>query len=220
MKKEAFLESLLNNAEKIDSYNGYTDDMNFLFSFAVLKVNAPISEIKAEYELYKNSNVLTYKRIHAYLVNKDGEDILYLFKNSVPGRINFSSKGNDSELFSQRLKTDLAYTIDLVDKKRISPEDTFFRYYKVALRDSPEVTDIDENREYIFENIRKNRDGQTVCWHIYPTFEKGKTVLYILEHNNPNNLKIIGLAENEINEDVHYLPVEKDKKNWKKYIKR
>ncbi|MCL4397152.1 hypothetical protein M1494_02285 [Candidatus Parvarchaeota archaeon] len=220
MKKEAILESLLANAEKIDSYNGYTNDMDFAFSFAVLKINTPANEVNPEYELYKNSNVLTYKRMHFKTAKEDGEDILYLFKNSTPDRVKYVSKGNDSELLSQRLKTNLVYSIDLLDKKRVDPEDNFFKYYKIALIDSPEVTDIDEKREYILENIRKNRDGQTVCWHIYPAFEKGKTFLYILEHNNPNDLRIADLAENDANEDVHYLPVEKDRENWKKYIKR
>ncbi len=220
MKKDAILESLLNNAEKIDSYDGYTNDMNFAFSFAVLKVNAPTSKVNPEYKLYKNSDLLTYKRVHAYVVDENGEDILYLFKNSTPGRVNYISKGNDSELLSQRLKTNLIYTIDLLDKKRLNPDQNFFRYYKISLVDNQEVTDLDEKREYILENIRKNRDGQVVCWHIYPSFEKGKTFLNILEHNNPNDLRIVNVAENEAYENVHYVPVEKDIKNWKKYIER
>lgn len=218
MKKEAILESLLKKAEKIDSYNGYTNNMDFMFSFAVLKINPSSNEVDPEYKLYKNSNVLTYKRVHAYVINKDGEDFLYLFKNSVPGRINYVSKGNDSDLFSNRLKDNLVYTIDLYDKKRINTEDNFFRYYKIILRSNPEVSDIDEKREYVLENIRKNRDGQTVCWHLYPAFEQGKMVLHILEHNNPNNLRLGNIAENDATEDLHYLPIEKDSKNWKKYI--
>ena len=134
--------------------------------------------------------------------------------------MNYISKGNDSELLSQRLKTNLIYTIDLLDKKRLNPDQNFFRYYKISLVDNQEVTDLDEKREYILENIRKNRDGQVVCWHIYPSFEKGKTFLNILEHNNPNDLRIVNVAENEAYENVHYVPVEKDMKNWKKYIER
>lgn len=218
MKKEAILESLLKKAEKIDSYNGYTNNMDFMFSFAVLKINPSSNEVDPEYKLYKNSNVLTYKRVHAYVINKDGEDFLYLFKNSVPGRINYVSKGNDSDLFSNRLKDNLVYTIDLYDKKRINTEDNFFRYYKIILRSNPEVSDIDEKREYVLENIRKNRDGQTVCWHLYPALEQGKMVLHILEHNNPNNLRLGNIAENDATEDLHYLPIEKNSKNWKKYI--
>jgi len=219
MKKDQVLEALLNNAEMIDSHNSYTDDMNFVFSSAVLKINASTSDVDPEYKLYKNSDLLSYKRVHAYVVNKDGEDLLYLFKNSIPGRVTYASNGNDSDLLSQRLKTNLIYSIDFVDKKRLDPEDNFFRYYKVVLRDNLEITDIDQKREYILENIRKNRDGQVVCWHIYPMFEKDKTILYILEHSNPNNLRIVDLAENDANEDVHYLPVEKDMENWKKYVK-
>lgn len=218
MKKEKILESLLTNAEKIDYYQGYTDNMDFAFSFAVLKVDPPSNEFDQEYKLYKNSNVLIYKRLHAYIVNKDGEDFLYLFKNSVPGRVDYTSKVDDSDLFSNRLKEGLIYTIDLYDKKKINVEDTFFKYYKIILRDSPEVSDIDEKREYILENIRKNRDGQTVCWHVYPSFENGKKILNILEHNNPNDLRLANIVENDISEDIHYIPVEKDSKNWNKYI--
>jgi len=116
------------------------------------------------------------------------------------------------------LKESLIYTIDLYDKKKINVEDTFFKYYKIILRDSPEVSDIDEKREYILENIRKNRDGQTVCWHVYPSFENGKKILNILEHNNPNDLRLANIVENDISEDIHYIPVEKDSKNWNKYI--
>ena len=218
MKKEEILESLLTNAEKIDSYNGYTNDMDFAFSFAVLKVNPSGNELDPEYKLYKNSNVLTYKRLHAYVVDRDGEELLYLFKNSVPGRVSYVSKADDSDFFSNHLKENLISTIDLYDKKKINAEDNFFRYYKIILRDSPEVSDIDEKREYVLENIRKNSNGQTVCWHVYPSFENGKKILNILEHNNPNNLRLANISGNDINEDVHYLPIEKDRKNWKKYI--
>ncbi len=219
MEKEKLLESLLTGAEKIDSYNGYTADEEFAFSFAVLKINPSGNELDPEYKLYKNSELLTYKRLHAYIVNKDGEDFLYLFKNSVPLRVNYTSEVNDSDFFSNRLKENLLYLIDLSDKKRINTEDNFFRYYKVMLADNPENSDIDEKREYVLEDIRKNRDGQTVCWHIYPSFENGKKILNILEHNNPSNPRLASISENEINENTHYVPVEKDNENWKDYIK-
>ena len=218
MKKEEILESLLTNAEKIDSYNGYSDNMNFMFSFAVLKINPSSDELDPEYNLYKDSNTLTYKRLHAYIVNKDGENFLYMFKNSVPGRTNYVSKENDNDLFSNNLKDSLIYTIDLYDKKKINPEDNFFRCYKIILRDSQEVSDIDEKREYILENIRKNSNGQTVCWHIYPSFENGKKILNILEHNNPNDPRLANITENDTDKDIHYLPIEKDSENWQNYI--
>ena len=218
MKKEEILESLLTNAEKIDYYNGYTNNMDFVFSFAVLKINPQGDKFDSEYKLYKNSDVLTYKRLHAYIVNKDGENFLYLFKNSVPGRINYVSKANDGDLFSNHLKKNLVYTIGLYDQRKVNADNNFFRFYKLILGDSPVASDIDERREYIIENIRKNSDGQTVCWHVYPSLENGKKILNILEHNNPNNLRLADITEEDINEDVHYLPVEKDRTNWKKYI--
>ncbi len=219
MKKEKILESLLINAEKIDSYNSYTGDMSFVFSFAVLKINPSDNEIDSEYKLYKNSNIMIYKRLHAYILNNDGEDFLYLFKNSVPGRIEHTSNVDDSDLFSNKLKDNLIYSVESYDKKRINAEDNFFRFYKLILRDSPESRDIDEKREYILENIRKNGNGQTVCWHIYPSLENGNKILNILEHNNPNNLRLAELAENDTNKNVYYLPIEKNDKNWQNKIK-
>lgn len=219
MKKEEILESLLTNAEKIDSYNGYTNNMDFVFSFAVLKINPSDNEIDSEYKLYKNSNIMIYKRLHAYILNNDGEDFLYLFKNSVPGRIEHTSNVDDSDLFSNKLKDNLIYSVESYDKKRINAEDNFFRFYKLILRDSPESRDIDEKREYILENIRKNGNGQTVCWHIYPSLENGNKILNILEHNNPNNLRLAELAENDTNKNVYYLPIEKNDKNWQNKIK-
>lgn len=219
MEKVDFLESLLKNAEEIDSHSGYTDDANFVFSFAALKINPPDDEVYSEYELYKNSNFVTYKRIHAYIEDNNSEKILYLFKNSVPDRVKFISNGGDRDLLSERLKTNLIYTIDLYDKAHSYSEENFFRYHRILLNDKTNSDDIDINREYIIENVRVNRDKKTVCWHIYPFSREGRMLLYILEHSNPKNKKVVNFAEDNINANTHYLPVEMGKADWNKYIK-
>lgn len=219
MKKEETLNSLLTNAEKIDSYEGCTFNHNFVYSFAVLKINTFTEEVDPEYEIYKNSDISRYKRVHAYIVDKDGEDLLYIFKNSTPERVKYVSQGDDSDLFSERLKRNLIYTIGLGETKKPKSEDGFFNYYKISLNDSKDVGDIDERREYVLENIRKNKDNQTVCWHIYPYFENGKMILNILEHNNPNELRLANIVENDLEKGIHYLPLDKDEKNWKNDIK-
>ena len=218
MKKEAILDSLLNNAEKIDSHVSYVENIDFMLSFAVLKINPPGYRVDPEYELYKNSNVVTFKRTHAYILNEGGKDMLYLFKNSVPDKSIYISDGEDYNLFSENFKDKLIYTVGLFDRKKADPTSSFFKCYKIILNDSLNAKDLDEKREYIIKNIRTNVDGQTVCWHIYPAIENENKVLNILEHNNPNNLKLAKLAENEETGDTHYIPVEKDRKNWKKYI--
>ena len=220
MKKEAFLESLLSSAERIDSYSGYSNNMDFAFAFAVLKVNIADDDVTKEYELFKKSNVLTYKRVHAYIVNKGSENFLYLFKNSVPGRIKYTSEGGDSDLCSQRLKDNLVYTVSKSDRMYPSNEHNFFRVYRIVLTGKADANDISEDREYILKNIRKNSNGIPVCWHVYPYVREGRVVLDILEHNNPNNDRIVYSEGRELNENVHYLPVEKDGKNWKKYINK
>ncbi len=218
-KKEIVLESLLKDAEKIEAHQNYFYDSGFECSSALLKINLRDNEAESEYTVFKDSNLAILRREHAYIINKNGEDFLYLFKNSVPDRVVYPSKGNDRDLFSDSLMRSLVDTLNLNEKNNPKNKENFFECYKVTLIDTENKWDLDVTREYIIENARKNKDGYNVCWHIYPSYENKQIVLNILEHNNPKNERLAEIADNGDGEDIHYLPVEKDRNNWKRYIK-
>ncbi len=220
MKKEQFLENLLSKAEKIDSRDNYLGNMDFAFAYAYLRVPEISEDKTGEYLLFKNSNVLTYKRIHAFISKNENGTFMYLFKNSVPGRIRYSSTGNDSDLFSQRLLKDLLNTVKMYEDKSVNEKGPA-KLIRIKLPRSYYNDDIQEDREYVLNNIRRDKYGEIVCWHIYPKVENDKIILDILEHSAPGKNMILDVENNnEINEDVHFIPVQKDKKAWKDYMKK
>jgi hypothetical protein len=219
MKKEQFLESLLSKGEKLDNFNGYLDNMNFAFSYAYIKVDPVKEENTGEYLFFKNSDLVTYKRVHAYVLNNEEGTFLYLFKNSAPGRIKYVSNGDDTDLFSHRLIEDLVYSINKCEKNNIGYKGKHLNFFKLYLKGKGSKYDIYDDREYILNNIRKNPEGDTVCWHIYPKSNEDTITLNILEHVSPINKFLVNSElRNEMEENVHFVPIEKNNKDWKKYI--
>ncbi len=219
MGKEQFLESLLSSGESLDKYANYTKMMNFACSYSLLKVREIDEDDIGEYFVFKNLDVLTYKRVHACLLKKGEDSLMYLFKNSVPFGIKYMSEGNDRDLLSNKLVNELLATAKSFDDKAATNVKAPFKYFRIRFDSSRYKDDIYGDREYILDNIRKNANGEVVCWHIYPDVNGNTVILDILEHPSVLTKEIFNPDNrNEIEEDKHFVPLEKDKDNWKNYI--
>lgn len=219
MKKELLLETLLTHGERLDTYTSYADNTAFVSTYAKLKVPSVDEELLGEYTLFNDSNAAVYNRMHAYLLDNNGETLLFVFKNTFPYKIKYRSEGNDIDLLSRKLINGLLLSAKAVEEKYKPERNTNF--FRLRVYDAYSKDDIQQDREYILNNIRKNRNGQTVCWHMYPERVTGGFIFNILEHEAPSNKLIMQVESSSgSNEDVHFVPVEKDKELWKNQMKK
>ena len=220
MKSDKILESLINGAEVVGSSIGYSPATDLDFLYSVLKVNPSGKEDIDEIILYNDSDYTTYRKVHAYILEKGNDTLLYLFKNSVPSRIKYLSEGKDVDLFSQRLRTFLVASVKSMESNNSTINPLTSKVYRLLLPKGVFLDELYEDREYIVKNARKNKDGKSVCWHIYPQNDARGIILNMIEHVNPTTKMIINSQTAEWNEDTHYVPVEKDMDTWQNYIEK